>query len=143
MPRRPRIGAVAQAAHRRAGALNGLENSSPPSRLKRAVKPAPSPRRMRFGGERGIVDHANQRVSHAGLVKRLKDPHRVAAPAAARIVGDVGEDQRGLEGPRCVLASRTASSSDVSVGAEPLAPRPAGLGDLARQSPAPRRHPSR
>ena len=100
-----------------AGALNGLENSSPPSRLKCAVKLAPSPRRMRLGGQRRIVDHAHQRVPHAGLVERLEDPHRVAAPAAAGIVGDVGEDQRRAgRGPPCLCASRAASSSGVSVG---------------------------
>ena len=48
-------------------------------------------------------------------MESLEDPHRVAATAAAGIVGDIGEDQRGRGGSSVAFASRIASSSEVSV----------------------------
>ena len=57
-----------------AGALNGLENSSPPSRLKRAMKRGALAELVRLGGERGIVDHADQRILHAGAWNASRIP---------------------------------------------------------------------
>ena len=98
---------------------------------------------MRLGGERRIVDHAHQRILHAGLEERFEDPHRVAAAAAAGIVGDIGEDQRGSAAVRRALREPHGVIERGQRGAEPLAPRPAGLGDLARQRLSPPRRRSR
>ena len=57
---------------------------------REAVADAVQPR---LGGEGRVVDDADQGVFHAGFQERLKDPHGVAAPAAAGIIGDIGEHQ--------------------------------------------------
>src|SRR5213078_2659406 len=63
------------------------------ARVKIVVQPMP----MRFGGERRIVDDAEQRALDAGLYEGAQEIHRVAAAAAAS-------------------AFCTASSRDVSFG---------------------------
>src|ERR1051326_3510140 len=49
---------------------------------------------VRFGGERRVVDDAEQRAFNAGLYESMQQIHRVAASAAARVVGDIGESVR-------------------------------------------------
>ena len=49
-----------------------------------------------FGGKSGVKNDPDDGVFHAGLQERIEKKHRVAAPAAAGIVGDIGEYQRGI-----------------------------------------------
>ena len=127
------------AADDRRDGMNDLENSSPPLRLKRAVKLAPSPSRCASADSARVMDHTHQGVLHAGCMKRLEDPHRVAPTAAARIVGDVGEDQRGAGVVRRAPGSRVASSARSA----PHGTGSAGPSQPRRSrapAPSPRRH---
>ena len=83
---------------------------------------------MRLGGERRIVDDADQRVAHARGVERLQDRHGVAAPAAAGIVGDIGEGKRGAAS----VGSRLRQ-------ARPPPPGWSGSGGIGRAGPSRRR----
>ncbi len=89
---------------------------------------------MSLGGQGGVVDNADQRVANIGRVERLQDRHGVASPAAAGIVGDVGEDH----GASAVASGQPDGFVQAGQrGAEAVAARPTGFGDLPR--PARRR----
>src|SRR6516164_6790826 len=49
---------------------------------------------MRLAGEIGIIEDAEQRALHAGLVECAHQEDRIAAPAAARVVGDISKSER-------------------------------------------------
>ena len=58
---------------------------------------------MRLSRKIGIIEDAEQRVLDAGFVKSAQQKDSVAAPTAARIVGDIGKDkgrQRGVPADR-------------------------------------------
>src|SRR5204862_5937790 len=60
------------------------------ARVKIVVQSMP----VRFGGERRIVDDPEQRALDAGLYEGAQQIHRVAAPATAGLVGDIGKGER-------------------------------------------------
>ena len=53
---------------------------------------------VRFAGQIGIVDDADDDALGVGLMQGFQYPHRVAIPAATGIVGDIGKDQRQQRG---------------------------------------------
>src|ERR1051326_9543961 len=59
-------------------------------RIEMVVQSVPG----RFAGERRFVDDAEQRAVDAGLYESTQQIHCVAAPAAAGVVGDIGESVR-------------------------------------------------
>jgi len=72
---------------------------------------------MRLSRKIGIIEDAEQRVLDAGFVKSAQQKDSVAAPTAARIVGDIGKDKGRQRGVRpTASAFSTASSSEVSRG---------------------------
>ena len=87
---------------------------------------------LRLGGEIGVVDDPEQRAGNPGLGKGAQQEHRVAAPAAARIVGDIGKDERGH---RLVAPRRKRLCDGIiergELGVEPRAVVPAVVRDLA------------
>ena len=62
--------------------------------LNEAVKIGAFAQLVRLGGEGGIVEHAEDHALGAGALQRPQQIGRVAARAAAGIVGDVGQDDR-------------------------------------------------
>ena len=49
---------------------------------------------MRFGRERQVVKDAEERARYTRFMKSPEQKSRVAAPAAARVVGDIGKGER-------------------------------------------------
>ena len=74
-------------------------------------------KRMRFLRQRGIEKNTEQRALDAGIVKSFQYPDRIAAPAAAGIVGNVRKQHDGFaELPPQASALCVASSIVVSRG---------------------------
>ena len=49
---------------------------------------------MRLRRQGRIMDHAHQTVLYPGAMEGFQNPHGIAAPTAARIIGDISECQR-------------------------------------------------
>ena len=89
----PNADAVGQCRYRgrrgvRLGEVVGLR----PIELRLEARPDASP--VRLGREIGIVEDTEQRALDAGLVKCTQQKDRVAASAAAWVVGDIGKGKR-------------------------------------------------
>ena len=133
MPRRPRT--VASRSMRTvAGALNGLENSSPPPRLNRATKLAPSPSACASAASAGSwitptsasVTPAVRNACRIHIVLPRPPPPGLSA-TSANISAGLARSGRTNREPHRVI-------QDGQGRAEPLPPSPPGLRDLARQA---------
>ena len=98
--------------------------------MKRAPDAAP----VRLRHERRIGVDREGSAGDAGVEEALEDRGRVAAPAAARIVGDVGKEQGRLcrIGARVEHAPRRLLDREQARG-EAVALVPQVLGELARE----------
>ena len=75
------------------------------------------------------MDDADQCIANLCRMERLEDRHGVSSPAAARIVGDVGEDHGGC-GRACEADGFVQAGQ---CGAKAVAALPAGHRNLPRQ----------
>src|SRR5215472_8346491 len=102
----------------------------------RPLRPKPTAAAlMGFGRKGRVVKDAQQRARYPGIMKSPEQKGRIAAPAAARIVGDIGKGegrQERIAADRERFRDSIFERSEARIKASAIGP--AELSDLAGQS---------